>query len=539
MTKDEITLQDALNWVADFDVEVLKLATIEASIQGTGGNNMDAAILDYRLNDGTSVATTKYDNTVAIPFNFERRRSAGIVHGVAGGSMLICKGAFEEVYARCSKIHTDYGEATITPQRGSEIKEQVRKLNVQGLRVLLVATKQIARIDVGDEDGLEDLESSMVLRGFLTFIDPPKPDAAESIARLKAAGVDVKVLTGDNLSVALNVCRSLGLVGRQDDINVDGVEAMTGADMDTLRSNEELDAAIKICKVFAKVTPSQKEAIVMSLKRQGEVVGMLGDGMNDCLALRKSDVGISVDSAAGAAKDCADFILTEKGLNIVVDSVTVGRVTHANTIKYIKMVISSNFGNVFSILAASAWLPFTPMTNMQILAQNLLYDISQIAIPWDNVDPEFLQTPKSWQPWDLLRFMLVLGPTSSVIDVCTFLLGWFYYGIQTADDANLVRQFQTHWFLQGLLTQTLIVHLLRTAKIPFLESRSSRPLGFSTTAIMTIGFVLPWIPPFHSALGFVNPCPTYIGFLFAELLAYCIEVQLVKMVYIRIFKAWL
>ncbi|TQV95429.1 Mg-transporting ATPase [Cordyceps javanica] len=539
LTKDEITMRAALDWSGNADLEVLKLAVIEATIQGAAGNNMDAAIRKFRLQNGEEVQTTKYDKSLAIPFDFERRRSSCIVRGVAGGAMLICKGAFEEVYSRCSKIQTDKGDSAMAGHHRTILKQQVQTLNGQGYRVLLVATKQLAKARVDDEDSFEDIETDMTVHGLVTFVDPPKPDAAESINQLKTLGVDVKVLTGDNMAVALNVCRALGLVQREDSIDNDGPEAMTGAELANLVDEHDFDEAVKSCKVFAKVSPVQKESIVASLKKHGHAVGMLGDGMNDCLALRKADVGISVDSAAGAAKDCADFILTEKGLAIIVESVTIGRVTHANSIKYIKMVLSSNFGNVFSILAASAWLPFTPMTNLQILAQNLLYDISQIAIPWDKVDAEFLESPKSWRPWDLLRFVVVLGPTSSVIDVCTFLLGWFYYGIRTTEDPAAVSQFQTHWFLQGLLTQTLIVHLLRTAKLPFVQSRSSIHLGLSTAAIMAVGFVLPWIPAFHSALSFVNPKGSFIGFLFAELVAYCIEVQLVKMAYIRLFKDWL
>lgn len=539
LTKDEITMRKALDCSGNIDVEVLKLAVIEATIQGAGGNNMDAAICNFRLPNGEQVQTTKYEKSLAIPFDFERRRSACVVRGVAGGAMLICKGAFEEVYSRCSRMHTEKGGSAMAGHHRAILKQQVKTLNNQGYRVLAVATKQLTKTQIDDDDSFEEIETNMTIHGLLTFVDPPKPDAAESIQQLKALGVDVKVLTGDNMAVALNVCRALGLVRREDLDDDDGPVAMTGPELANLVDERDFDEAVKCCKVFAKVSPVQKESIVASLKKYGHAVGMLGDGMNDCLALRKADVGISVDSAAGAAKDCADFILTEKGLAIIVDSVTIGRVTHANSIKYIKMVLSSNFGNVFSILAASAWLPFTPMTNLQILAQNLLYDISQIAIPWDKVDAEFLESPKSWQPWDLLRFVIVLGPTSSVIDICTFLLGWYYYGIRTTEDPVAVSQFQTHWFLQGLLTQTLIVHLLRTAKLPFVQSRSSIHLGLSTAAIMAIGFVLPWIPAFHNALSFVNPNGSFIGFLLVELVAYCVEVQLVKMAYIKLFKSWL
>lgn len=431
------------------DVEVLKLATIESTKQAGAGNAMDAAILAFRLPDGKPVETTTYDRSLTIPFDFERRRSACVVYGAGGGAMLICKGAFEEVFARCS--HLKIGEK-ITPMDYNyrlKLKNRVKKLNLEGYRVLLIATRQVSTAAIDGEDEIEELESNMTAHGVLTFVDPPKPDAAASIAQLKDLGVEVKVLTGDNLAVAMNVCRSLDLVTHEEAANSEDVIAMTGSQLSLLSAGDEFDDAVKQCKIFAKVTPNQKKAVVSSLQRHGHCVGMLGDGMNDCLALREADVGVSVDSAASAAKDCADFILIEKGLGIITDSVIVGRSTHANTIKYIKMVLSSNFGNVFSILSASAWLPYTPMSNLQILAQNLMYDVSQIAIPWDHVDAEYLEKPKAWQPWDLLRFVVVLGPTSSVIDICTFLLNWFFYNVRTTQNEHDVRMAQSHWFLQG------------------------------------------------------------------------------------------
>jgi len=398
---------------------------------------------------------------------------------------------------------------------------------------LLVARRQVSTSDMEDAESLEDLETSMTLEGLLTFLDPVKDDALESVTRLRAAGVEIKILTGDNLAVAINICQQIRLAG---DLDSDDIEAITGPDL-ALLDGGEFDQTIQSCKVFAKLTPAQKAQVIHRLKKAGHCVGMLGDGVNDCLAIRAADAGISVDSGSRAAKDAADVILTEKGLNIIADAVRIGRVTHGNSIKYIKMVASSNFGNVFSILIASSWLPFTPMTSVQILVQNLLYDISQIAIPWDRMDEEYLEKPKHWASLDLLRFIAVLGPTSSVIDISTFCIGRYYYGIDSAN--GNVALFQTHWFLQGLLTQTLIVHLLRTPKIPFIQSRAARCLVFSTCAIMLIGFCIPYIPPFRDALGMTRPADTYVGFLAALLLAYCLEVQLVKMIYIRIFKAWL
>ncbi|EFY89523.1 magnesium-translocating P-type ATPase family protein [Metarhizium acridum CQMa 102] len=539
LTKDEITLCQYLDGNGETNVNVLKLATVDALVQGSNGNNIDGAILDYRMPDGCRVNTAQYEKVAAIPFNFERRRSACVVKGITGANLLICKGAFEEVLRVCSMVRQGGVALPLDFQIKQTLLDRANSLNKEGYRVLLVAMKQIGDISREDEDGLHELESSMILEGMISFIDPPKEDAAESIAQLKSLGIEVKVLTGDTLPVAVNVCQRLDLISRDEGSEDDDLQAITGPELSLLEDTDEFDNVVKTCKVFAKLTPNQKALVIGSLRKAGHCVGMLGDGINDCIALRKADVGISVDSGASVAKDCADLILTEKGLGIIVTSVTTGRLTHGNTIKYIKMVASSNFGNVFSMLAASAWLPFTPMLGIQILAQNLLYDISQIAIPWDRVDPEYLATPKTWKTWDLLRFVVVLGPTSSVIDILTFSLGWFFYGIQTTEDPVSVMRFQTHWFLQGLLTQTLIVHLLRTAKIPFIQSRAAKPLALSTTAIMIIGFVLPWIPPVQRGLSFEQPAPSYVGFLVAELLLYCIEVQIVKMIYIKIFKTWL
>ncbi|KND89115.1 Magnesium-transporting ATPase, P-type 1 [Tolypocladium ophioglossoides CBS 100239] len=453
LTKDEITLCQYLDYTGAENTSVLKLATVDASIQGSNGNNIDLAILNHRLQDGEPVSVAQYEKVMAIPFTFERRRSACVVRGATGQNLLITKGAFDEVLGLCSSVRQAGVAVPLDPEKEKMLMDRADTLSREGYRVLLVAEKQLAKVDLDDEDGLHEMETRMTLEGLLSFIDPPKDDAAESIAQLKALGVDVKVLTGDSLPVALNVCQALGVLGPNDDTD-DDLQAITGPDLALLEDDEGgFDAVVKTCTVFAKLTPNQKALVVASLRKAGHCVGMLGDGINDCMALRKADVGISVDSGASVAKDCADLILTEKGLGIIVSSVRTGRITHGNTIKYIKMVASSNFGNVFSVLAASAWLPFTPMLSLQILAQNLLYDVSQIAIPWDRVDPEYLQTPKCWNTLDLLRFVLVLGPTSSVIDMMTFSLGWFFYGVQTAGDDGAptpaVKMFQAHWFLQG------------------------------------------------------------------------------------------
>lgn len=533
LTKDKVHLDDFVDCNGHSHTDVFQLAYINAACQDGQGNAMDTAILQRQKEQRVPVTIPQYTKFAVIPFTFERRRSSCIIRGYTKCQLLICKGAFDEVLANCNRVHRNGQAEILDPAFRMALEARADKLAQCGFRVLLVARREVSAADMEAAGSIEELESSMTLEGMLTFLDPVKDDALESVTRLRVAGVETKILTGDNMAVAINICQQIKLAG---DLDSDDIEAITGPEL-ALLEGEEFDETIARCKVFAKLTPTQKGQVISHLKRAGHCVGMLGDGVNDCLAIRAADVGISVDSGSRAAKDAADVILTEKGLNIIADAVRIGRVTHGNSIKYIKMVASSNFGNVFSILIASSWLPFTPMSSVQLLVQNLLYDISQIAIPWDRMDEDYLERPKQWASWDLLRFMAVLGPTSSVIDVATFCTGRYFYGIATTNDN--VALFQTHWFLQGLLTQTLIVHLLRTDKFPVVQSRAARPLVFSTCAIMLIGFCIPYIPPLRDALSMTRPADTYIGILAALLLAYCIEVQIVKMIYVRIFKTWL
>lgn len=533
LTKDEITLCHHMDPLGHEKYNIFRLAYIDAFHQSGKKNSIDTAILKHaRVNEEVNTGRKVGE----IPFNFESRRSSCIIRTPSKMLMLICKGAFEEVFSLCTRIRVGTEAVRLNDEHRKRLSKRAGAFNADGYRVILVATREVLDHEMEDDDNLEGLDLNMIVEGFLTFLDPPKDDAKASIARLQQLGVDVRVLTGDNLTVAMKVCRSLDLVKDADEENI---QAITGSDLAKLEDTDQFHQVVKHCKVFAKLTPSQKGQVVMSLKGQGEVVGMLGDGINDCVALRFADAGISVDTGANIAKDCADVILTEKELSIIVDCVVTGRLTHGNTIKYIKMVASSNFGNVFSILIASSWLPFDPMTSLQILIQNLLYDISQIAIPWDRMDPEYLALPQRWNVWDLLRFILVLGPTSSTIDMCTFSLNWFYYGIRSADNIDGVKTFHTHWFLEGLLTQTLIVHLLRTDKIPVFQSRAARVLVASTVTIMFLGLSIPYIPPFANALQLVKPRNSFIGFLAAELVLYCLEVQVMKMLYVRAFGRWL
>ncbi|KAI9764323.1 MAG: hypothetical protein M1840_008541 [Geoglossum simile] len=457
LTNDEISLSHYLNCTGHQEPYVFHLADVNAACQSGDKNAIDSAIINFKLPDhnGAHKADAidgklqgrplpNYQKISEIPFTFETRRSSCIVkYTTTGKYELICKGAFEETLNLCTHIQTSSGIAPLdTPHRLS-LSHRVATLNSNGYRTILIATRQLTADQATlDSDALPALETALIAHGLLTFLDPPKPDAAPSIAHLRALGIQVKVLTGDTLGVALSVCRSLNLVVEVDE---EGGQAVTGPELARLEGSLEFDEVVRRCVVFAKMTPALKGLVVLSLQKAGECVGMLGDGINDCVALRYADVGISVDSGAGVAKDVAEIILTEKELGIIVECVTTGRFTHGNTIKYIKMVASSNFGNVFSILAASAWLPFQPMTGIQILVQNLLYDISQIAIPWDRVDEEYLAVPRRWDAKELFRFILCLGPLSSTIDICTYCLGWFYYGIR---DPTQAAKFQTHWFLQ-------------------------------------------------------------------------------------------
>lgn len=537
LTIDEISLHCHEDCQSNSSEQVLQLAYTAAYYQSGKKNVIDEAIVKEGESDGTGSALLYGDFVAEIPFNFEKRRSSVIVRGPETNKLtLICKGAFEEVFNLCTRIRLSEHPVDIESSHKARVSQRAADLNGEGYRVVAVVTKTIKEQGLDEEEISEDLESQMVLEGLLTFLDPPKDDAAESILLLRELAVETKVLTGDNLGVAMKVCRSINLTplqGVEDDIR-----AITGPELAQL-SRSEFDEAVRSCAVLAKLTPSQKGEVIMSLKKAGHTVGMLGDGINDGIALRSADIGISVDTGTSIAKDCADVILTKKELSIIIDCVKTGRLTHGNTIKYIKMVASSNFGNVLSILIASMWFPYQPLTSLQILVQNLLYDISQIVIPWDYMDREYLQRPQRWSNKDLIRFIAVLGPTSSTIDMCTFCLGWFYYGIRSADDEYEVALFRTHWFLQGLLTQTLIVHLLRTAKIPIVQRRAAPILLGSTLFFASIGLCLPYFPAFARALGFVRPKNSFLGFLAAELLFYCLEVQAVKVIYIKLFGTWL
>jgi len=407
-------------------------------------------------------------------------------------------------------------------ERRDDAKELVAEMNEDGFRVVAVAYREFpvdhGPYTVGDERDL-------ILAGFVGFLDPPKETAAPALRALGLHGIDVKILTGDNDLVTRKICR---------DVGIDAEHIVLGSALRRV-DDAEFGKLVSNHSVFAKLTPDDKTRIVRSLKALGHTVGFLGDGINDAGALREADVGVSVDSAVDIAKESADIILLEKSLLVLEEGVIEGRRTFGNTIKYIKMTASSNFGNVFSVLAASAFLPFLPMLPIQLLTNNLLYDFSQTSIPWDDMDPEYLAVPRQWRADDIGRFMVCIGPISSIFDIATFLLMWFVFKANTPARQSL---FQSGWFIESLLTQTLIVHMIRTAKVPFFQSRAAWPVLLLTGGIMACGLALPFL-----AVGAklkLQPLPgSYFVWLAVILLSYSVLTQLVKGWYVRRFGAWL
>jgi Mg2+-importing ATPase len=518
LTQDRIFLARHVDVWGEESDDVLEMAYLNSYYQTGLKNLLDVAVLEHVEVHRELKVGTAFHKVDEIPFDFNRRRMSVVVAEQGLPHLLICKGAVEEILSVCNSVrHGDTNEA-LTDELLARIRQVTAAFNEEGLRVVAVAAQPMA--PGRDTYNLAD-ENNLTLIGYVAFLDPPKESTAPALKALKAHGVAVKVLTGDNELVTAKICREVGLE-QQGLLMGNDIEDMTDA---------ELAKAVETTNVFAKLTPSHKERIVRLLKANGHVVGFMGDGINDAPALRTADIGISVDSAVDIAKEAADIILLEKSLMILEEGVLEGRRTFANMLKYIKMTASSNFGNVFSVLVASAFIPFLPMLPMHLLVQNLLYDISQIAIPFDNVDDEMLAKPQRWQPGDVGRFMLFFGPISSIFDITTFALMWYVFDANTPDHQTL---FQSGWFVVGLLTQTLIVHMIRTPKIPFLQSRAAMPLMVMTGVIMAVGIFLPMGPLAHYFKLQALPS-LYFVFLPLILLAYMALTQAVKGYYIRKF----
>lgn len=523
LTCDQIVLERYINadGSADDSRRILRHAYFNSFFQTGLKNLIDRAILAHVRELELESMKDDYRKVDEIPFDFTRRRMSVVVEDRTGKRQIVTKGAVEEMLEICS--HTEEGGAVreLTPERIATAKAICERMNHQGLRVLAVAHRSF----LGKEDNFSvGDERDMVLIGFLAFLDPPKPSAASAIRQLQNYGIEVKVLSGDNDAVVRTVARQVGITGK----------ALTGRELEELEG-EELRRAVQEASVFSKVTPLQKTQIITLLQEAQHTVGFLGDGINDAAALRQSDIGISVDSAVDIAKESADIILLEKDLMVLGEGVVEGRRTFGNIVKYIKMTASSNFGNMFSVMAASAFLPFLPMMPIHLLVQNLLYDISQTTIPFDRMDTEYLRKPRKWDASGLSRFMIRIGPISSIFDLTTYLLMWYLFQCQSAEMQAL---FQSGWFVEGLLSQTLIVHMIRTRKIPFIQSRASWPVMAMTFAIMAFGIAIPFTP-FGASIGLVALPWSYFPWLAATLTAYCVLTQAIKNRYVKRFNSWL
>ncbi len=519
LTLDKIVLERHLDLDGEESDEALEFGYLNSRFQTGLKNLMDKAVLEHR---DLEAAAMRYRVIDEIPFDFQRRRMSVVVSDGRGEHLLICKGAVEEMLSICA--YAKVGDVTVplTDERRRGIKAMTHRLNEDGLRVLVVAIQRQPHHDrpysVADENGL-------IAVGCLAFLDPPKDSAATAIRALNQHGVEVKVITGDNEAVTRKICREVGL---------DVTHSVQGRDIEML-DDEALDALVARVTVFAKMSPLQKARVVRSLQRLGHTVGFLGDGINDAPALHDADVGISVDTATDIAKESADIILLEKNLMVLEEGVLEGRVTFGNIMKYIKMTASSNFGNVFSVLVASAFLPFLPMLPLQILVQNLLYDISQLSIPFDRMDEEYLRKPRKWDAGDIGRFMVWIGPVSSIFDITTFWLMWHYFGANSKAHQSL---FQSGWFIEGLLSQTLIVHMIRTRRVPFVQSVAAAPVLGLTIAIIVVGMLIPF-SALGAKIGMMPLPPMYFAWLALTLVSYCVLTQLMKLIYIRRYGRWL
>ena len=516
LTQDRIILKRHLDIRGEDSDKVLEFAYLNSFYQSGLKNLLDVAVLkhlDLRQDLRVEHDFKKVDE---IPFDFDRRRMSVVLERPDKTHLLICKGAVEEMASVCSAYEIEGKRGPLDPSHIETAKQETALLNGDGFRVVAVGYREFPTpqpaYSVADE-------TELTLLGYIAFLDPPKDSAAGAIKALNGIGVQVKIITGDNEIVTRKICSEVGL-------HVDRV--LLGSEIESL-SKEALDASVEAVAVFAKVSPTQKAAVIEALHRRGRVVGFLGDGINDGPALKAADVGISVDTAVDIAKDSADIILLEKSLAVLSEGVMEGRRVFGNIIKYIKMGASSNFGNMFSVIGASIFLPFLPMAPLQVLANNLLYDFSQTTIPTDTVDEEYLRVPRRWDIGNIMRFMIFIGPMSSIFDYTTYFTMLYFF--HAWNDPAL---FQTGWFVESLLTQTLIIHVIRTAKVPFIESRASPQLMATTVIIALIGIALPFTHLGH-ALGFKRLPQDYWIALALTLVSYVILTHHVKMWFIRRF----
>jgi Mg2+-importing ATPase len=514
LTMDTVILERHCDVQGKESDRVLVDAMLISHLQTGLKSTLDQAILRHREGH-PEVSLDGYRKVDEMPFDFSRKIMSIVVDEPDGRRRLLAKGAPEEILRRCTTFEAEGETFPCPPGFAQDLREECDALSAEGFRVLAVAYRVVSpKPAYGKED-----ECDLVLLGYVAFLDPPKETAAPALAALRAHGISVKILTGDNELVTRTICKHVGLKRKR---------VLLGSEVARL-GDAALGDAVERTTIFARLSPADKERIIRALQAQRHVVGFLGDGINDAAALRAADVGISVDTAVDVAKESADIILLEKSLLILEEGVLEGRKVFSNVLKYIRMGASSNFGNMFSVLGASALLPFLPMAPLQVLSNNLLYDFSQVPIPTDNVDPEQIARPRPWDIGEIARFILAIGPISSIFDYTTFAMMYFLFGANTPAHAAL---FQTGWFVESLMTQTLIIHVIRTNKIPFLQSRPSWPLVATTLAIMALGL---WLPrsPLGPALGFVALPGLYWPLLALTLLCYLALTQVVKHILVR------
>ncbi len=538
LTIDHVILELHCDVFKNESETVLRDAYLISHFQTGLKNLLDRAVLQYKQLH-SELGLDKYKMVDEIPFDFSRRMMSVAVEGPDGERQLLTKGAPEAVFAKCTHFESDGEIFPMEPVLVGDLVQQVNELSEDGFRVLAVATKKLGQQNTFTKAD----EGDLVLTGYLAFLDPPKDTASKAITALRQHGVTVKVLTGDNDLVTRKVCSEVGIHAEK---------ILLGNQVENL-SDEQLAAEVETTDIFARLSPAHKKRVVRALQRNKHVVGFMGDGINDAPALRAADVGISVDNAVDIAKESADMILLEKSLMVLEEGVLEGRKVFVNILKYIRMGASSNFGNMFSVLGASAWLPYLPMQPIQVLTNNLLYDFSQVPIPTDNVGPQQIVKPRPWAMGEIAKFIVFIGPISSIFDYTTYCLMWFFFKCSSlalvappalaarfanpmdADHSYAAALFSTGWFVESLMTQTLIVHVIRTNLIPFIQSRASWQLTMTTMAIMGIGAWLPF-SPVARFLGFV-PLPwQFWPFLLLTLLCYVALTQVIKTWLIR--KAW-
>ena len=539
LTQDEIVLEYPLDIHGDLDLAVLRRAFLNSYYQTGLKNLMDRAIINRTEKEAEKHEIVRnLDQTFKkideLPFDFERRRMSVIVKDDEDVISMVSKGALEEMLAISSHVEYKKRITELTEEIRQEILAEVAQLNEQGLRVLGVSYKSDLEEDYDYE--VKD-ESNMILTGYLAFLDPPKSSATPAIEILAEYGVATKILTGDNDKVTQAVCEKVGL-------DVDNI--LLGVEVDAL-SDEELSQAVEHTTVFAKLSPDQKARVILQLKANGHKVGYMGDGINDAPSMKVADVGISVDTAVDIAKETADVVLLDKDLMVLEKGLVEGRKVYANMTKYIKMTVSSNFGNIFSLLFASIFLPFLPMAPVHLIVLNLVYDLSCIALPFDNVDSEFLKKPRIWSANSITRFMAWIGPISSVFDVLTYLLLYFIivpmitggnYQAGSGQAETFITLFQTGWFVESIWTQTMVIYMLRSPKLPFVQSRPALSVIVTTMAAALFVTSLPY-SLFASVLKTAPLNGTYFLFLLLIIALYMVSVTLVKHLYIKRYREWL